>query len=538
MSIAAAPSREASTRRKEAPADLPLSLAGGHNPWLIGIVVSIATFMEVLDTSIANVALRHIAGNLAASVDESTWVLTSYLVSNAVVLPISGWLATVFGRKRFYMACVALFTISSLLCGFAPSLGWLIVFRILQGIGGGGLAPSEQSILADSFPESKRGMAFAMYGVAVVVAPAVGPTLGGWITDNYSWHWIFLINVPVGLVSLVLSHFLLVEPAAEKRNRSAILAKGLDVDYMGFGLVALGLGCLQVVLDKGEREDWFSSHFILAFTAVSAVSLAALVVWELTRKNPIVDLPLLKRPGFLAANVVMFVMGFILFGTTQLLPQLVQEILGYTATNAGLVITPGALAVMAMMPFIGFLLKHVQPRLLVVVGFTIEALALWYMSRLNAQISFSHVMWARIFQASGIAFLFVPISTVAYVGLPPGKNNNASALVNLSRNLGGSFGISLAQTMFARRGQFHQSILVSHLTPYDAAYREAIDGMQGMGPASHKMGPAVIMQMVQQQAAMLSYLDIFFLLALASVLLLPVIFLLPKAQPGQAAAMH
>ncbi|HXT57585.1 MAG TPA: DHA2 family efflux MFS transporter permease subunit, partial [Pirellulales bacterium] len=261
---------------------LPLSLAGRHNPWSIALIVSIATFMEVLDTSIANVALRHIAGGLAASVDESTWVLTSYLVSNAIVLPISGWLATVIGRKRFYMSCVALFTVSSLLCGLAPSLGWLIFCRVLQGIGGGGLAPSEQSILADSFAPEKRGMAFALYGVAVVVAPAVGPTLGGWITDNYSWHWIFFINVPVGILSLLLSYVFLVEPPAEKQNRERMRREGFRVDYAGFGLAAVGLGCLQVVLDKGEREDWFGSNFIVGFTIVSVAALLLLVLWELT----------------------------------------------------------------------------------------------------------------------------------------------------------------------------------------------------------------------------------------------------------------
>jgi MFS transporter, DHA2 family, multidrug resistance protein len=293
----------------------PLSMAGGRNPWIIALVVSLATFMEVLDTSIANVALSHIAGNLSASLDESTWVLTSYLVSNAVVLPISGWLATVLGRKRFYMGCVALFTISSLLCGLAPSLTWLIVFRVLQGAGGGGLQPSEQSMLADTFPPDKLGMVFALYGVAVVVAPAVGPTLGGWITDNYSWHWVFLINVPVGLVSLSLTSTLLVTPPAEERRRRDILRRGLRIDYIGFGLVALGLGCLQIVLDKGEREDWFASTFIISFTVIAAVALVALLVRELTHEDPIVDLPLLKDKNFLAANVVMFAVGFILYGT-------------------------------------------------------------------------------------------------------------------------------------------------------------------------------------------------------------------------------
>jgi DHA2 family multidrug resistance protein len=463
-----------SPRAHQTAPGLPLSMAGGHDPWLIAVVVSIATFMEALDTSIANVALSHIAGNLSVSLDESTWVLTSYLVSNAVVLPISGWLATVIGRKRFYMGCVALFTISSMLCGLAPSLTWLIVCRVLQGAGGGGLQPSEQSMLADTFLPEQRGMAFGLYGVAVVVAPAAGPTLGGWITDNYSWHWIFLMNVPVGVLSLILTYALLVTPPAEERRRREVLRRGLRIDYIGFGLVALGLGCLQIVLDKGQRDDWFASTFIIVFTVISAVALLALLVWELTHEEPIVDLPLLKDKNFFAANVVMFVVGFILYTTTQLLPQLVQSLLGYTAMIAGLVITPGGFALMALMPLVGFLLGKLQPRTLMACGLLIEAFSLYHMSQLSLQMAYSDVMWARLIQASGIAFLFVPITTVAYVGLPPGKNNNASALINLMRNLGGSFGISLAQTWLARRTQFHQALLVSHITPYNPQYQRTL----------------------------------------------------------------
>jgi DHA2 family multidrug resistance protein len=511
-----------------------LSLAGNRNPWLVALVVSIATFMEVLDTSIANVSLRHIAGSLAASLDESTWVLTSYLVANAIILPISGWLATVIGRKRFYMACVALFSVSSLLCGFAPSLTWLIVFRVLQGIGGGGLAPSEQSILADSFPPEKRGMAFALYGVAVVVAPAVGPTLGGWITDNYSWHWIFFINVPVGIVSLGLSHWVLTEPKAETKHRRELYRRGFRVDYVGFGLVALGLGSLQVVLDKGEREDWFGSHFIVAFSVISAAALVALVIWELSRDDPIVDLPLLGDRGFLVSNLVMLAMGFILFGTTQLLPQMVQDVLGYTATYAGLVITPGGFAVMILMPVIGLLLKKIQPRTLIAIGLLIEAYSLFLLSGLNADVAFSDVMWCRVIQAAGIAFLFVPVSTAAYIGLPPGKNNNASALVNLSRNLGGSIGISMVQTLLARRSQFHQTRMVEMLTPYDPNYQQALRDIQQAMGGSARSGLAVLYEMVQHQVTMLAYIDIFYLLGWASLCMVPLTLLLRKAPPGMA----
>jgi DHA2 family multidrug resistance protein len=537
--------RTEGNRASDASLRLPLSLAGRHNPWIIALVVSLATFMEALDTSIANVALAHIAGNLSASLDESTWVLTSYLVSNAIVLPISGWLATVIGRQRFYMSCVALFTLSSLLCGLAPSLTWLIFFRVLQGIGGGGLQPSEQSILADTFPPDKLGMAFALYGVAVVVAPAAGPTLGGWITDNYSWHWVFLINVPVGCLSLLLTHLLLVTPPAEEQRRREIRQRGLRVDYIGFGLVALGLGCLQVVLDKGQREDWFASTFIVVFTAVSAVALLALIIRELSYKDPIVDLPLLKDKSFLAASLVMFAIGFMLYSTTQLLPELVQSLLGYTATTAGLVITPGGFAVMALMPVVGFLLSKLQPRTLIAGGLLIEAFALYHLSQLSLQVTFLDVMWARILQASGIAFLFVPITTVAYVGLPPGKNNNASALVNLMRNLGGSFGISLAQTWLARRMQFHQARLVSHLTPYNLQYQHTLGQLtrslahsSATAARSGRQAVGVIYTMVQQQAAIMSYLDIFYLLAWGALLMLLLVFLLRKVRPGQARMAH
>ena len=454
-----------------------------------------ATFMEVLDTSIANVSLRHIAGSLAASLDESTWVLTSYLVANAIILPISGWLATVIGRKRFYMGCVALFTVSSVLCGFAPSLTWLIVFRVLQGFGGGGLAPSEQSILADSFPPAKRGMAFALYGVAVVVAPAVGPTLGGWITDNYSWHWIFFINLPVGLLSLALSYFVLVEPPAETDSPpQAAWPADCGSITSASDWWPLGLGTLQIVLDKGQRDDWFGSNFIVTLSVISAIALTALVVWEMIRPEPIVDLPLLKNRGFAASFVLMFALGFVLFGTTQLLPQMVQDVLGYTATEAGLVITPGGFAVMAMMPLVGLLLKKVQARTLIAFGLIVEAVSLFNYSGLNSLVAFGNVAWGRVVQAAGIAFLFVPISTVAYLNLPAGKNNSASALVNLARNLGGSFGISFGTTMLARRSQFHQTRLVSHLTPYDAAYRQATEQLTRLAPGSptHRPGRTLL----------------------------------------------
>jgi DHA2 family multidrug resistance protein len=533
----------ASSSARSAP--LSRSLAGDTNPWLIAIVVSLATFMEVLDTSIANVSLTHIAGELSASLDESTWVLTSYLVSNAIVLPISGWLANAIGRKRFYMACVFLFSASSLLCGLAPSLGWLIVFRILQGLGGGGLAPSEQAILADSFAPAKRSMAFALYGVAVVVAPAVGPTLGGWITDNYQWRWIFFINVPVGAISLLLVHLLLHEPPKVEAERKQRMRSGrLRIDYIGFGLVAIGFGALQIVLDKGQREDWFQSRFIQIFTALSVLAIVVLIIWDLHRKDPVVDIRLFKNLNFAVSNLVMLAMGFILFGTTQLLPQMCQTLLGYTATLAGEVISPGGFAVLALMPLVGYLLKHVQPRWLILIGLVIEAAALLYMSTFNLEVSYGKLAWARTILASGLAFLFVPISTIAYAGLAANKTNEASAMINLSRNLGGSFGISIAQTWLAQRQQFHQTFLVSHATPGNPIYDQRIQEMtrrfahmnDPVGAARQAIG--ALFSQIQRQAAMLAYIDIFHWLAIAAVIAVPLIFLLRTIDLGKAQAAH
>ena len=512
------------------------------NPWLIAVVVSMATFMEVLDTSIANVSLQHIAGGMAASQDEATWVLTSYLVSNAIILPISGWLSSVIGRKRFYMTCVMLFTISSLLCGLAPSLGWLIVFRILQGMGGGGLAPSEQAILTDTFAPQKRGQAFAIYGIAVVVAPAIGPTLGGWITDNYSWRWIFFINVPVGILSLFLVNFLLRESAEAIAEQKNTLKKGLKVDYLGFGLVAIGLGSLQVVLDKGQEDDWFSSNFILIFASLAAIGIIGAIIWEFITPDPIVDLPLLKNRNFGFTNVVMFAVGFILFGTTQLLPQYTQTLLGYDATHAGFVISPGGFAVMAMMPLVGYLVTHYQPKWLIAFGMLIEGCSLIYMTNFDTQSSFATIAWARCFQAAGLAFLFVPINTAAYNGLPKWKTNNASALINLARNLGGSFGVSLANTMLIRRAQFHQNRLLSTSNFNNTSYQQTINSFthtlsqRGLNPVvAAQRAVAVLYQSVQNQASMLSYIDVFKTLGVAAFCMIGLALFLKKIPRGEAA---
>lgn len=509
------------------------------NPWLITVVISMATFMEVLDTSVANVSLSHIAGGLASSVDEANWVLTTYLVANAIMMPISGWLGTVIGLKRFFMICVALFTVSSFLCGVAPSLDALIFFRVLQGVGGAGMAPVVQAMLADIFPPEKRGSAFAVYGLAVVFAPAIGPTLGGWITDNYSWHWIFLINIPVGVISLVLTWALVSEPAAARAERERVIKdKNFRVDWPGFSFTVLGIGCLEMFVDRGEREDWFSSNFIVAMAIISAVSLVALVIWELRHRNPMVDIALLKIPSFLAAFVSMFALGFVLFGSTALLPQVLQGLLGYTSQQSGLALTAGGIVMIVMMPLVGgVFVRKFQARHLVIVGLLMEAAALWHMGRtFSLGLTFEDAVWARVYQTLGLAFLFIPIMQSAYLRLPPGKNANASALINLARNLGGSVGIALSSTFVTQRTQFHQSRIGENISAYDPETQGVLHQLSTMFSAHGGDGPTqalgAIYRMVQQQAAMLSYVEVFYLMAVGVLLIVPLTFLLPKNHPG------
>ena len=514
----------------------------GHNPWAIALTVTMATFMEVLDTSIANVALPHIAGDLSVDQTTSTWVLTSYLVSNAIVLPISGWLATRFGRKKFYMSCVALFTISSFLCGIAPNIGLLILFRILQGAGGGGLAPSEQAILADTFEPAKRGMAFAIYGMAVVLAPAIGPTLGGFITDNYSWRWIFFLNVPVGFLSLYLSHKMVVDPPYLAVEREK--AKGRGVDFMGLGLVALWVSTMQVVLDKGEQDDWFHATYLVVFTTVSVVALVSFIVWEWRHPDPIVDIRLFKNRSFAISNVMMLLLGAVLFGTTVLLPQFMQIVMGYSATLAGETLSPGGVAILLMMPMIGILVSRVDTRILVGIGFTSQAAGLFWMAgHLSSGISFDTAVILRVFQAMGLAFLFVPINTVSYAGIPPQQNNQVSSMVNLSRNLGGSIGISMVTTFLARRAQVHQNYLVAHVSRFDLSTQRILSSTQAaMMHAGHSAFDASHMAygrlygMVSREASTLAYVDTIRGFGYAAALMVPCVFLLRRPKPGAAAA--
>ncbi len=515
----------------------------GKSRLLVAPTVGLAAFMEVLDISIANVALEHIAGSLSASADEATWVLTSYLVTNAIVLPMSGWLASTIGRKRYFLGCIVGFSITSLLCGIAPNLATLILARGLQGITGGGLQPNAQAILADAFPPQKRGLAFAAYGIAVVFAPAIGPTLGGWITDNFSWRWVFLLNVPVGVLLSLLAMQILEDPPEFVARRKARLSEGIRLDYIGFALLAVGMCSLQVVLDKGQEDDWFASRFIIDLAIAAVLGLVGFVLWELRRDDPIVDLRILANRNFAVGNLLMFMLGFILLGSTVLLPLFVQTQLGYTATDAGLVISPGGFAIMLLMPVVGALVSRVDARLLIGIGLVVTGVALLWMTQLDAEIDYATVAWARVYQSLGLAFLFIPINTVAYLGLPPEKNNAASAIINMMRNIGGSVGISFATTLLARRQQYHQSVLIDHVTPYAGRYRTTIGSLQqaylaGSANAADalRQAQAKLYAIVQQQAATLSYLDTFWLFGVIFLALLPLVLLMRKPAPGAGPA--
>ena len=522
-----------------------------RNPWVIAMTVTLATFMEVLDTSIANVALPHIAGGLGASEDEATWVLTSYLVANAVILPASAYLTTFLGRKRFYMICVVLFGISSALCGLAPSLGLLIFFRVLQGAGGGGLAPSEQAILADTFPPEKRGQAFALYGLAVVVAPAIGPTLGGWITDNFDWRWCFFINVPVAILSIFLTSRIVEDPPHIVEEVKRVQKQGLNLDYFGFALLALGFGSLEFVMDKGQEDDWFGSRIITTFAAICVVSLVTLITWEfvqIRRKHrPILDLTMFRNRNFAVAFVLMFVLGFVLFGTTVMIPQFVQTLLGYTAEQAGLVISPGGLMVMAMMPIVGFLVTRVDPRWMIIYGFGMSAAAMFTMLNLNLGVSYGYVAMLRVFQAAGLAFLFIPINTLSYAGIPMNKNNDVSGLTNLARNIGGSTGTAFLVTMLARRQQFHQDRLGTWLSQSSGVLQSQVDALgrylveHGGRAVSLAQGKAMAQGSIYgqflRQCTMLAYLDVIKVLAIAMLMLIPLVFLMRRPPKGKGGPM-
>jgi len=506
------------------------------NPWLIAVVVALGAFMEVLDTSIANVALPYMAGSLAASNDQSTWVLTSYLVSNAIVLPISGWIAVRFGRKRFFMSCLAVFTISSLLCGLAPNLGFLLLFRVLQGAGGGGLQPMAQAILADTFPPHQRGLAFALYGITAVMAPTIGPTLGGWITFNYSWRWIFYINVPVGIMTWLLVRRFVEDPPYLSRLKNA----GVKLDYIGIALLAIGIGALQILLDKGQEDDWFGSNFITTLVIVSSACLISLVIWEWFHKAPIIDVHLFKSFNFASANVMMFMLGVLLFSSLVLMPQFLQSLLGYTSQLAGLALSAGGLILLFEMPLIGQLSRKIHARRLISFGWLALSLAMFYSTRrIDLQLSFTSATWLRIVQVIGLGFLFVPINLASYVGIAPEKNNAVAGIVNFMRNMGSSVGTSLVTTVLARRSQFHQGRLMEQARIDNPNFVNTVQGLTqhfaNAGLSRHEASAtayASIYRSMQAQAASLSYIDTFKVLGVCAAVMFCVSFFLKKNDLG------
>ncbi len=508
-----------------------------HNPWVVALTVTLATFMEVLDSSIANVSLPHIAGSLGATYEESTWVLTSYLVSSAIVLPISGWLSTVIGRKRFYMLCVALFTICSFLCGISTSLPMLVIARVLQGAGGGGLQPSEQAILADTFPIEKRGMAFAMYGMAVVVAPAIGPTLGGWITDNYSWHWIFFINLPVGLLSLFLTHRLVEDPPWLKEEKGV----GIGIDYIGLSLIVVGVACFQFVLDKGQENDWFASRLISIMFSIGLPALVAFFLWEWYHPNPIVDVRLLQNRNFGTAVFFSFILGIVLFGSTVLIPEFLQVSLGYTAERAGLALSPAGFVLMLMMPVAGRLTAtKIDPRLLIALGFLGTSISLHMMTMIYLQIDFNTLVLLRMFQVIFMPLIFVPISTLNYIGVPREKNNQVSGLSNFARNMGGAIGTSLLTTFLARQDQTHQRTFAAHTNDANSNFQQLLDGLKATfmsqgydAVTATKKALVMAYQMVHSQASALSFENSFWVMSAIIICLVPLPFIMRRPRPGE-----
>ena len=505
-----------------------------YNPWLVAFTVTLATFMEVLDTSIANVALPHIAGTFGASQGEATWVLTSYLVSNGIVLPISAWLATRVGRKRYYMFCVVLFAGSSFLCGLAPTLGALVFFRILQGVGGGGLQPSEQAILADTFTPEKRGMAFSIYAMAVVFAPAIGPTIGGWITDNYSWRWIFYINVPISILSLFLTYRVVEDPPYLAQEK--LKAKRAGIDYAGLGLVALGVGSLQMVMDKGQELDWFGSRLITFGLVLSGILLTIFVWRQWHHPHPIVELSLLKRRNLSTAMISMVMLGMVLYGMTVLLPEFLETLMGYSAAQAGECMALGGFLMMFTMPIAGALSGKVDPRYLLMFGYGATSLGLYYVAtHISLTMGFPTAAMLRTYQVAGLAFIFIPSNVLCYAGIPRQKSNQVASMMNFVRNIGGSIGIAVVSTLVTRAAQRRQVYLSANMNNGNPRFRDMAGGMaatlhsQGMSAADamHQVYARLDM-MMQQQAAALGYRDVIALLAVVVACLMPLAFVMQK----------
>jgi MFS transporter, DHA2 family, multidrug resistance protein len=503
------------------------------NPWIIAATVMLPTLIEIVDTSVVNVSLDHIRGSLSAGIDEATWTITSYLVSNAIVIPITGWLSRLLGRKRYLLFSISLFTASSFLCGSAWNLKSLVFFRVLQGLGGGGLQPVSQAILLETFPREQHGMAMAIFGVGIMFGPIIGPLLGGWITDNWSWHWIFFINVPIGIVSILMTLSFIVDPPYMERTR-------VKIDYAGLFFLALGLGCLQIVLDKGQREDWFSSTWIIWLSAVSVSSLSLFLLTEFFAANPVVNLRILRNRSYTAGNVIMFFAFFNLFGSIVLLPIYLQTLMGYTSYLAGLVLGPGGVAAMMAMPIAGKLVNRVNPKFLLAGGIGIAAYSVHLMAQFNLQASFESILWPRIILGIGMGFLFIPLNTMTMARIPREEMGDGTALFNLLRNLGGSFGVAFITTLQARRAQFHQLRLSEHLSPMDRNLQLTLPQLPpalnqaGVPPDLDPQGGLqVLYNELLRQASMLAFNDVFFLLSLLMISILPLVLLMQRGRPGE-----
>jgi DHA2 family multidrug resistance protein len=507
------------------------------NPWLIAVAVMSSTFMEVLDTTVVNVSLPHIAGSLSASTDEATWTLTSYLVANAIILPMTGWLAQRFGRKRLLMLSVSGFTVASFACGLAPSLGLLIIFRIIQGACGGGLQPLSQAILLEAFPPEKRGQAMAFWALGIVVAPMLGPVAGGWLTDNYSWRWVFYINVPIGVLALLLTQAFVSDPPYLRTEKRGI-------DYWGIGLLVLGIGALQIMLDKGQEDDWFGSHFIVVLAILAVIGLGGLILRELKAEHPIIDLGVFKYRSFAIGTFLMMIVGFVLYGSTVLLPLLMQELLGYTATHAGVTNLPRGLASFMIMPFVGILTSKVDNRKLLGTGLLASAAAMFLLSRLSLDVGFWNFWWPLMLQGAALGLVFVPLTTVTNDPIPLQRMGNATSIFNLMRNIGASIGISMVETIQYRKQQAHINMLGQHINSGNLQTQQMIASLrayfisQGHDPATatHQAYGAV-WGVLLRQASMLSYNDVFFILAMMFLAMFPLIFLMRKPKGGKGPAM-
>jgi MFS transporter, DHA2 family, multidrug resistance protein len=503
------------------------------NPWLIAVAVMSSTFMEVLDTTVVNVSLPHIAGNLSATVDEATWTLTSYLVANAIILPMTGWLASRFGRKRLLLLAVTGFTVASFFCGLAPSLPILIIFRVIQGACGGGLQPLSQAILLESFPPEKRGQAMAFWALGIVVAPMLGPVLGGWLTDNYSWRWVFYINVPIGVLAILLTQAFVWDPPYLRRERTGI-------DYWGIGLLTVGMGCLQVMLDKGQEEDWFSSHFIVVLAVLAVLGLGGLIIRELKATHPVIDLSVFKYRSYAVGTFLMTIVGFVLYGSTVLLPLLMQELLGYTATHAGVTNLPRGMASFLFMPVVGILVGKVDSRKLLAVGLIATAWAMFALSFFSLDVGFWNFWWPLMLQGAGLGLIFVPLTTVTNDPVPRERMGNATSIFNLMRNVGASIGISSVETLQFRHMQAHINYLGQHVNSASLQTQRTLGGLRELfiskgadAATATQQAHGAMWGMLQRQAAILSYNDVFRFLGWMFLLLLPLLLLMEKPRGGK-----